>query len=133
MMRFRAFALLGLALLAFASLGAAQTRVAKQLAPEVLDRYVGKYQLGPEQIFTVWRQGPRLFAQLADQQGFEIFAASEQDFFYKVVDAQLHFEKPKKGKSPAVVLHQHGKQERLPRIEETPAAEGAVPKSQPAR
>src|SRR5262249_42200384 len=41
-------------------------------------------------------------------------------FFYKVVDAQLHFELDPAGKAVAVVLHQNGRDVRAPRTEGEP-------------
>ena len=38
----------------------------------------------------------------------QIYAETEKDFFYKVVDAQLTFETDAEGKVVAVVLHQNG-------------------------
>ena len=47
-------------------------------------------------------------AQLAGQDAAQIYAETEKDFFYKIVDAQLTFEIDAEGKVVAVVLHQNG-------------------------
>ncbi|HEX3580077.1 MAG TPA: serine hydrolase, partial [Thermoanaerobaculia bacterium] len=57
--------------------------------PAVLDRYAGRYELGPAFIITVRRDGDHLFAQATGQQNFEIFAEDDHSFFYKVIDAQI--------------------------------------------
>ena len=62
------------------------------LAPEVLDRYTGRYQLTPALVITITRQDARLFAQLTGQPAFEVFASSEREFFFTIVNAQLVFE-----------------------------------------
>ena len=54
------------------------------------------------------RDGDRFMAQLAGQAASQIFAETEKDFFYKIVDAQLTFETDAEGKVVAVVLHQNG-------------------------
>ena len=54
------------------------------------------------------RDGDRFMAQLAGQDAAQIYAETEKDFFYKVVDAQLTFETEAEGKVVAVVLHQNG-------------------------
>ena len=66
--------------------------------------------------------GGRFMAQLTGQPSAEIFAETEKDFFYKVVDAQLTFETDAQGKAVALVLHQNGVNQRAPRIEGEPVA-----------
>ena len=43
------------------------------VAPDVLERYTGRYQLTPDLIFTITRQDTRLFAQLTGQPMFEVY------------------------------------------------------------
>ena len=80
-----------------------------QLAPEVLERYVGRYELAPQFILTVTREGGRLFAQATGQQKFEIFPESEREFFLKVTDAQITFNLDASGRAASLVLHQAGR------------------------
>jgi D-alanyl-D-alanine-carboxypeptidase/D-alanyl-D-alanine-endopeptidase len=87
------------------------------VAPEVLERYTGRYQLAPGMIFTVTRQDARLFVQLTNQPSFEVFPSSEREFFYTVVNAKLVFESDGSGRANAVVLHQNGMTPRATRIE----------------
>jgi len=87
------------------------------LAPEVLDRYTGRYQLTPALVITITRQDARLFAQLTGQPAFEVFASSDREFFFTIVDAQLVFEGEGAGRATAVVLHQNGQTPRAPRID----------------
>jgi CubicO group peptidase (beta-lactamase class C family) len=110
------------ALLATNSPALAQPKVRTEitLAPATFDRYVGRYQLAPALVIIVTRDGARFMAQLTGQPAFEIFAETEKDFFYKVVDAQLTFETDAAGKTAAVVLHQNGIDQRAPRIEGDP-------------
>ncbi len=86
------------------------------LAPEVLDRYTGRYQLS-SLVITITRKDARLFAQLTGQPEFEVFASSEREFFYTVVSAKLVFESEGSARATAVVLHQNGQTPRAPRIE----------------
>ena len=57
----------------------------------------------------LFRSGDRLFAQLGTQPAFEVFALSDTEFFYRVVDAQLTFELGPDGNPAALVLHQNNK------------------------
>lgn len=83
-------------------------RTAIALKPEVLDQYVGRYEVAPNVYFTIERKENQLRAQLTGQSFFEIYPESEIDFFYKVVDAQISFEKNDQGKVVSLVLHQAG-------------------------
>jgi CubicO group peptidase (beta-lactamase class C family) len=87
------------------------------LDPSLLDAYAGRYLLAPGAVLTVERRGPRLFAALTGQPAFPVFPYAEDRFFYKIVDAQLEFERDASGKVIAVTLHQVG-QRRAPRIDD---------------
>ncbi|HKS25660.1 MAG TPA: serine hydrolase [Thermoanaerobaculia bacterium] len=87
----------------------------KQVDPKVLERYVGLYELAPNAIFRITRDGSHLYAQLTGQPKLELFPESETKFFYKVVDAQITFD------GDGLVLHQNG-DHRAKRIEGSPAA-----------
>ena len=76
--------------------------------PKILDNYVGSYELAPNFILTVTREGDRLFTQATGQGKVEVFAESDHDFFLKVVDAQITFETDSQGKATGLVLHQGG-------------------------
>jgi CubicO group peptidase (beta-lactamase class C family) len=65
----------------------------KQIAvdPKLFDGYVGRYQMAPNFILTISRNGDRLFAQATGQGRFEIFPEGEKDFFAKIADIQIAF------------------------------------------
>jgi hypothetical protein len=44
-----------------------------QVDPKVFDRYIGRYELSPNFILTITRDGDYLFAQATGQGSFEIF------------------------------------------------------------
>jgi serine-type D-Ala-D-Ala carboxypeptidase/endopeptidase len=88
-----------------------------KLATEQLDAYVGQYQLAPQLVFTIARDGNQLNAQVAGQPAVPIYADRPDHFFYRVVDAQLDFERDGAGKVTAVTLHQNGRDLKAPRIE----------------
>jgi len=85
--------------------------------PKLFDGYVGTYQLAPNFVFTITRDGAHLFAQLSGQPSFEIFPESEKDYFYKVVDAQITFVTESQGKATELILHQNGLDQHARRIE----------------
>jgi hypothetical protein len=77
--------------------------------------YIGKYQFNFGVLDVVLRSD-HLEAQLTGQSAHPVFASGKDKFFYKVVDAQLDFERDGDGKVIAVVLHQNGRDLRAPRI-----------------
>ena len=76
--------------------------------PALFDGYVGRYQLAPNFILTVSRDAGHLFVQATGQPRFEVFAESERDYFYRVVDAQITFEADNQGRATRLILHQNG-------------------------
>ena len=53
---------------------------------------------------------------LTGQPFFPVFPKGDDKFFYKVVDAELHFERDSKGDVNAVVLHQGAIVERAEKV-----------------
>jgi len=78
------------------------------LKPEDLSAFVGTYSLSPGADLVVTLDGDQLSAQLASQPKYPIFPESPVFFFYKIVDAQLEFDKDGSGKALQVTLHQNG-------------------------
>lgn len=78
------------------------------IAGAALDDFVGFYELQPEIVITITREGDQLFAQLTGQPKFPVFAESESKFFFKVVKAQISFVRGANGKVDHLILHQNG-------------------------
>ena len=72
-----------------------------------LQSYVGRYQLAPDIVMNIYRQGNQLFVQLTGQSSIPVFAASDRKFYIKVVNAQLEFVK-ENGRVSKVILYQDG-------------------------
>ena len=79
-----------------------------KLEAKILDAYVGDYQLAPNFVITISREGDQFFAQATGQGKLELFAETETDFFLQVVDAQFTFVKDDIGQVTSLVLHQNG-------------------------
>lgn len=91
------------------------------LDPKRMDSFVGQYQLMPEFILTVTREGDGLFVQATGQPKGRIFPEGERAFFAKMVNAQFTFEPDVNGKAGGLVLHQGGRDLPAKRIGEGPA------------
>jgi hypothetical protein len=85
--------------------------------PQLFDGYVGTYQLNPRMVFTVARDGDKLFARLTGQQTYQLHPYSDRDFFYTIVAAQLSFVVGADGKASAVILHQNGRDQTAERVD----------------
>lgn len=77
---------------------------------KVLQAYVGKYELAPEFIITVTKNGNQMMAQATGQSEFEIFPKSENVFYLKVVEAQVTFNSNEDGKVVSMTLLQGGQE-----------------------
>jgi len=84
--------------------------------PKVLDGYVGQYQLAPNFVMTITRDGAQLFVQATGQPKLEMFPESDRDYFLKVVDAQITFETDSQGRATGLVLHQNGMNQQAKRL-----------------
>jgi serine-type D-Ala-D-Ala carboxypeptidase/endopeptidase len=80
-----------------------------------LGDYVGQYRFNFGILDVALKSG-HLEAQLTGQAAFPIYASAKDKFFYRVVDAQLDFERDADGKIVAVVLHQNGRDRRASRM-----------------
>jgi len=94
---------------------AARERTEIAMDPEALKRYEGEYQLAPAFTIKVTRDGSHLMAQATNQPAFEIFAEKENEFFFKVVDAQITFVVEGTGPVTGLVLHQGGHDMKAPK------------------
>jgi CubicO group peptidase (beta-lactamase class C family) len=87
---------------------AALAKAEVETSREELAAYVGEYTLNPSVKFTIRLGEENLEAMLTGQPFFPIYAKGDDQFFYKVVDAELHFERDENGDVNALVLHQGG-------------------------
>lgn len=76
--------------------------------PKLFDGYVGQYQLAPNFVLTVTKEGNELFVQATGQPKFQLFPEGDRDYFLKVVDAQITFNIDAQGRATELVLHQNG-------------------------
>jgi len=94
-------------------------RTEARIDPNLLDNYIGRYQLNPNLIIEITRDGDRLFSQsvVVTQPGIsmpklELFAEGERDFFHKEVNAQISFETGADGPATGLVIHRPGRGEK---------------------
>ncbi len=81
-----------------------------------LASYVGTYRFAPTAIFDIALKDGQLMAQLTGQPSLPVFPRAKDKLFYKVVDAQIDFERGPDGTVVALVLHQNGRDLRAPKV-----------------
>jgi serine-type D-Ala-D-Ala carboxypeptidase/endopeptidase len=100
--------------LPLANLEPPQQHTGIHVDPELLDNYTGRYQLAPDRILEITRDGNRLFAQTFAQAlagpRFEVFAESEKNFFVKVTGSQIAFETGPEGLATSLIMHRAGRE-----------------------
>src|SRR5262249_54244301 len=93
---------------------AAVERKAIAVSPNILNQYVGVYELArPNNVtgntLTVTRSGDELFGQVTNRGAIPLFAETETQFFAKSIDAQMQFIKDEKGAVTSAVLRLLGR------------------------
>lgn len=83
--------------------------VAIQISPQLFDTYVGDYQLMPNMVLSVRREGNRFIGQATGQPPIEMIATAENTFFANEAGAQIRFEKSADGSVSQLVLTQGGR------------------------
>jgi CubicO group peptidase (beta-lactamase class C family) len=85
--------------------------------PARFDQYVGKYELRPDFVMTVTRDGNRFLTQATGQNVIRIFPMSETKFFPKVVDAEITFVKSADGTVTHLMLTQGGRSQMARKVQ----------------
>ncbi len=83
-------------------------RTEVEVPADILETYVGDYQLAADFVLTITVEDGTIWAQATGQPTVQIYPESETEFFYKVVDAQITFEVDDSGNITGLVLHQGG-------------------------
>lgn len=112
------FGFLWLALL-FCPASGAQAKKEITVSPQVLQQYVGVYELAPNFRALVTLEGNQLMVQATAQPKLPVYASSETKFFYKVVEAEIEFFKNDKGVVDRMVLRQNQQEMPGPRVDES--------------
>jgi CubicO group peptidase (beta-lactamase class C family) len=89
-----------------ADVAATLARDSIDLSRDKLAEYVGEYPINGAVKFIIRLGDEGLEAQITGQPFLPIFAKGDDVFFYKVVDAELHFERGDAGAVEALVLYQ---------------------------
>lgn len=91
-----------------APLDSTRAQVPVQVPEGVLQDYVGEYELAPGFSIRVTREGTSLFGQATGQDRFQMFPRNDREFFLRVVEARVEFQRDQAGKVTGLVLYQGG-------------------------
>jgi CubicO group peptidase (beta-lactamase class C family) len=87
------------------------------MTDDELKEYVGKYNLMPNFDIVITREGNQLMAQATGQGAAPIFPEAKDKFFYKIVDAQIEFERNEQGELTGFTLYQNGQEIKGKKVE----------------
>ena len=87
----------------------------------ILKSYVGRYDYGQGGVMIVTLEGKQLYAQLTGQNKYPILPASNDEFYWKIAEANVKFVKDEKGNVTHAIHHQSGQQFEVKKLkDETP-------------
>ena len=89
------------------------------ISKEELEEYEGRYDYGSAMVLTVTAENDKLYAQMTGQARFEIFPWGNDEFYWKVVEARIHFLKNDAGEITGAIHYQGGRElnvKKLPEI-----------------
>jgi hypothetical protein len=80
------------------------------------DTFVGDYEIAPNFVLTVTKEGDKLFGQATGQGKLELEPVSEDQFAVPSAKAMVVFEKNSEGKIAGLVLSQGGRDTKAKKI-----------------
>lgn len=87
------------------------------VAPELLQKYAGRYGIPPNLVLVIRREGDHLSVQENDEPKQDLFPESEREFFSKMVEDEFTFELDAAGHVTSMTLHADGKDIPIKRID----------------
>ncbi len=91
------------------------TRTLADVKPELLDRYIGAYDLNDGSIYVVRRDGDRLVGHAIGRAPVALFPSSDRELFAKEADVVVSFTLDDKGAVTAVQHRLNGRERNGPR------------------
>lgn len=86
------------------------------LDPRIYDTYAGLYEIAPNQLVTITREGNKLFGEMTGQAKVELLPTSQTRFIVKVADAEINFIKDTQGQITHLILRLGRKEMRAKKI-----------------
>lgn len=84
-------------------------RTAVKVDPKIYDQYVGQYEVAPNFVLNVTKEGEKLMSQATGQPKLELLAESEIGFFIKDISALFIFMRGQSGEVERMITVQDGR------------------------
>jgi CubicO group peptidase (beta-lactamase class C family) len=104
-------------LLDSASLKPQKQRREIAVAAELLDAYVGRYRFPSGQMASITQESGHLILHADGEVKVVFFAESNQDFFAKLMDAQISFDTDTQGRVTELIFHRNGSDLQVERVD----------------
>ncbi len=79
-----------------------------EMDAEILESYIGDYELWPGRIIEITRKGDTLYFRTSGQIAMELYPDSETEFYAKVVNIEVMFFRTSQGWTSGLVFRQNG-------------------------
>jgi hypothetical protein len=83
-------------------------RTVINLDSKIYDAYIGQYELAPNIVISVTKEGERLISQTTGQPKMELLPESEIEFFIKGFTAHFVFVRDETGRVTKLIINQEG-------------------------
>ena len=83
-------------------------RMAISVDSKIYDAYVGQYEIAPNVVLDITKEGERLMSQATGQPKMELLPESEIEFFIKGFTAQFVFVRDGTGRVTKLIINQEG-------------------------
>jgi CubicO group peptidase (beta-lactamase class C family) len=87
-----------------------------QIDSKLLETYVGRYEFPSSQMATVTREGDHLFLQGDGDVKVAFYPESNEDFFARIMDAQMTFRADSDGRITGLIFFRSGSEIRVKRV-----------------
>jgi len=92
--------------------------IEKPIDNAILESYVGKYELASGRVLTVTKEAKQMKAQVTDQDPFEIYPESENNFYAKIAEIQFIFNLHEDGEVESITILQGGRESTCLKLED---------------
>ncbi len=89
-----------------------------EIDPKLLQTYTGRYRFPSSQPASITSEGGHLVLQAEGEVKIAFYPESEQEFFAKIMDAQMRFSSDAKGHITELIFYRSGQDVRVTRIDE---------------
>lgn len=83
-------------------------RIAINVDSKIYEAYVGQYEIAPNVVFDITKEGEKLMSQTTGQPKMELLPESEIEFFIKGFTAQFVFVRDGTGRVTKLIINQEG-------------------------